>query len=133
MVFWLHNAGFHLLCQSSKKRILKVAIFSLSFELMKISNEGNSAYLNFSTIFTPKMTQQNMQSLFNAQVFNTTFACPCNQRYSLTTNASLTDMQESIFGSITEEKSGVYNLTWTNKKNNNKKAFVIILKTKYSS
>ena len=39
MVFWLHNASFHQLYQSSKKRILKVAIFSLSFELMKISFE----------------------------------------------------------------------------------------------
>ena len=81
------------------------------------SNEPFFQNINFLAIFTPQVAQTETQTFFNEKGFNITYAYPLNQLYSFVVNPSKADTREGIFGALTEKSSGVYELTWTNKKN----------------
>ena len=82
-----------------------------------IVNEHDFYYVNFIAIFTPQVTEPDNEKLFNTQGFNIAYAYPLNQLYSFMINALASEIKEGIFGAATQMKPGVFQLTWTNKKN----------------
>ncbi|MFA5998763.1 MAG: hypothetical protein WC747_01960 [Candidatus Babeliales bacterium] len=82
-----------------------------------VVNQHNFYYINFLAIFTPQIAQTETQTFFNEKGFNIAYAYPLSQLYSFIVNALATDIKEGIFGALTEITTGVYQLTWTNKKN----------------
>lgn len=82
-----------------------------------IVNQEGFYYINFLAIFTPKVDQKNNSVLFEKKGFNITYADPRNQLYSFIVNGPVEDIKQGIFGALTQTDDGVYELTWTNKKN----------------
>jgi|GEM_PF-861357 len=82
-----------------------------------VVNEHKYYFINFLTVFTPKISKIDNQKIFATDGFNQTYAYPLNQLYFVVTNALRDDIKEGIFATLHQPKAGTYQLTWKNKSN----------------
>lgn len=82
-----------------------------------IVNEKNFYYITFLAMFKPIVQEADNQNLFIQYGFNAAYAYPLNQLYTIIVNALTKDLSDGIFAKVIQVKEGVFQLTWTNKKN----------------
>ncbi len=75
-------------------------------------------YINFKVQLHPQLTQTtNNSTLFSAKGFFTVYTQPTYQLWTFLCSILTTEIKEGVFAELTEIQTGIYQLTWTNKKN----------------
>lgn len=82
-----------------------------------IVNEHEFYYTNFMAMLIPDAPQPHNAQIFFQAGFNTTYANPFNQLYSAIINVLKNDIKEGVFCAATQIQKNVFQLEWTNKKN----------------
>lgn len=83
-----------------------------------IGNGAGFFYINFKLQFHPQTNaQKNNSDLFSSKGFVAIYTQSLYQLWTFLCSILTTEMKEGTFAELTETQSGVYKLTWTDKKN----------------